>query len=92
MIPCVHGHAGKPFTVKGNAYDFGRAISAVQFSLDEGKHWTTYRTEGTNDYQNLTWSLNLTLDAPGTYRLVIRSVNDRGEASPTPAYVDMEID
>lgn len=77
--------------IKGNAYDFGRAISAIQFSLDEGKNWTTYATEGTNDYQNLKWSFELTLRQPGAYKLLVRAVNDQNEASPEAASVYLDI-
>ena len=38
MIPRVCGSAGKPVRLKGTAYDFGHAISAIQFSLGEGAH------------------------------------------------------
>ena len=91
MIGRVFGTAGNPIQIKGNAYDFGHAISAIEFSLDEGKHWTRYETEGTNDYQNLTWSFAFTPQEPGFYVMRIRSVNDRGEASPEAARVEIEV-
>ena len=36
MIPRTEGHVGVPVRFKGTAYDFGHAISAIQFSLDDG--------------------------------------------------------
>lgn len=91
MIAPIFAKAGHPIQVKGNAYDFGHCVTAIQFSLDGGRNWTTHECEGTNDYQNLTWTLVLTLDEPGTYRMDIRSVNDRGEASPECAHVEIHV-
>lgn len=91
MIAPVYATAGRPVRLKGTAYDFGHAISAIQFSLDDGQNWTTYDTCGTNDYQNLTWSFEWTPERPGTYTLLVRSVNDRGEASPESAYVHVHV-
>ena len=91
MIPRVCGSAGKPVRLKGTAYDFGHAISAIQFSLDEGAHWTEYPTENTTDYQNLTWAFDFTPPKSGFYRMKIRAVNDRGEASPEAAYVELDV-
>lgn len=91
MIPRVYGRAGECVMLKGNAYDFGHAISAIEFSLDEGAHWTRYATEGTNDYQNLTWTFTFTPKEPGMYVMRVRSVNDRGEASPESARVEIDV-
>ncbi|WP_283169675.1 molybdopterin-binding protein [Curtanaerobium respiraculi] len=91
MIPAIVGHVGTPIKLKGNAYDFGHAISAIQFSLDEGANWTTYLTEGTNDYQNVTWTFAFTPKQLGHYVLRVRSVNDRGECSPESAYVQIDV-
>lgn len=91
MIGRIFAQRGKPIEIKGNAYDFGHRVTAIQFSLDGGEHWTTHPCEGTNDYQNLTWTLKLELDQPGVYKLDIRSMNERGEVSPECAHVDIEV-
>ena len=91
MIPRVHGTVGTPLKLRGNAYDFGHAIAAIQFSLDRGEHWTTYPTADTNDYQNLSWEFDYTPDQAGFFVLYVRSVNDAGEASPEAAHVELEI-
>lgn len=91
MIAPIYTSVGTPVRLKGTAYDFGHAISAVQFSLDDGQHWTAYETAGTNDYQNLTWTFEWTPAAPGSYTLLVRSVNDRGETSPEAAYVHLHV-
>lgn len=91
MIPRVFGRVGKALTLKGNAYDFGHAISAIEFSLDDGAHWTRYATEGTNDYQNLTWAFTFTPENAGMYTMLVRSVNDAGQVSPESAHIELEI-
>ena len=91
MIGRIFASQGESIQIKGNAYDFGHSVTAIQFSLDGGEHWTTHECEDTNDYQNLTWTLTFKLDQPGTYKMDIRSVNDRGEVSPECAHVDIEV-
>lgn len=92
MIPRTYGHVGRPIRFKGNAYDFGHAIAAIQFSLDGGKHWTTYETPETNDYQNLTWTFDYTPESPGLYLLRVRSVNDDGAVSPEAAFAELMVE
>lgn len=92
MIPRTYGHVGVPLEFKGTAYDFGHRIAAIEFSLDEGKNWTRYDTEGTNDYQNLTWTFTWTPEQPGFYVLRVRSVNDEGAHSPESAYAEIQVD
>ena len=91
MIPTVQGTAGQVLHLKGTAYDFGHRIAVIQFSLDEGEHWTTYAAEGTNDYQNLMWTFDFTPPRAGAYRMHVRSVNERGAVSPQPALVELDI-
>lgn len=91
MIPRTYGHVGKTIRFKGNAYDFGHAVRAIQFSLDEGKNWTTYETPDTNDYQNVTWTFDWVPEQPGFYVLRVRSVNDAGATSPESAFAEIEV-
>lgn len=91
MIPRTYGHVGRQIRFQGNAYDFGHAVCAIQFSLDDGEHWTTYETPGTNDYQNLAWTFDWTPERAGFYTLRVRSVNDRGDASPEAAFAEIEV-
>ncbi|MCI8424891.1 MAG: molybdopterin-binding protein [Adlercreutzia sp.] len=92
MIPRTEGHVGKPVRFQGTAYDFGHSIAAIQFSLDDGEHWTTYETPGTNDYQNLTWIFDYTPEQPGDYVLRIRSMNDAGDVSPESAFAELHVE
>ncbi len=91
MIPRTYGRVGEPVRFKGTAYDFGHCITAVEFSLDDGEHWTRYETPNTNDYQNVTWTFDYTPEEPGFYILRVRSVNDAGEASPESAFAELEV-
>lgn len=92
MIYRAEGTVGIPVRFKGSAYDFGHAIRAVQFSLDDGEHWTTYETPGTNDCQNLSWTFDYTPELPGDYVLRVRSMNDAGEVSPEAAFAELHVE
>lgn len=91
MIPRTYGRVGEPVRFKGTAYDFGHCITAVEFSLDDGEHWTRYDTPNANDYQNVTWTFDYTPEEPGFYILRVRFVNDAGEASPESAFAELEV-
>lgn len=82
MIPRTYGHVGKTIRFKGNAYDFGHAVRAIQFSLDDGEHWTTYDVSDSIDELWVHWTFSYTPERPGLYRLLVRSVNDEGAVSP----------
>ena len=87
MIGSVRGTVGVPLVFEGYANDFDKAIRAVQFSLDGGRTWTTYGTPGTTAERNLCWRYEYTPERPGSYELLVRSVNEDGAASPEPARV-----
>lgn len=84
MLPMQFGKVGKEMVFEGYATDYDRAIVAVQFSLDGGDHWTTYDTPGATSDRLVHWRFAYMPDAPGEFRLLVRSVNDRGEKSPVP--------
>lgn len=91
MIPRVYGTVGEPVQLKGLAYDFGHCVNAIEFSLDEGEHWTRYETPDTTDFQNVNWTFTWTPQKAGFYEMLVRSVNDKGEASPESAHVEIEV-
>ena len=76
MIGGIRGRVGEPLVIAGYANDYDKRIRAVQFSLDDGETWTTYETPGT---------------VPDL-KLLVRSVNEDGVASPTPARVDFWVE
>lgn len=92
MIPRVHATLGWPVELKGSAYDFGRRIVAVEFSLDDGRHWTRYDTPATVDHLNVNWSFAFQPDVCGLHVLHVRSVNDKGGVSPEAARVEVLVE
>ena len=77
MLPLQYGTVGTAMTFEGYAGDYDRAIAAIQFSIDGGRTWTTCD-------KLVHWQFAYTPRQPGEFRLLVRSVNDRGEASPVP--------
>lgn len=92
MIGEITGHIGEPLTIAGYANDYDKRIKAVQFSLDDGETWTTYETPDTVADLNLYWKFEYTPLIAGSYELLIRSVNEDDEVSPTPARVDFWVE
>lgn len=82
MIAPMKVSVGKRVTFSGYAEDYGRRIVSVQFSLDDGEHWTTYDVSDSIDELWVHWTFSYTPERPGLYRLLVRSVNDAGAASP----------
>ena len=61
------GRVGEPMEFSGWAHDFDKRIIAVEFSLDNGEHWTRYDLGDTTADR---WvSCDLRLDARGLWRL-----------------------
>lgn len=88
MIGQVGAVVGSPVLFTGYAGDYDKAICGVQYSLDNGRTWTTYDTPGTTAERNLYWQFSYTPQVAGRYQLLIRSINEDGQVSPTPARVD----
>lgn len=74
-------HVGEPISFSGYVDDFDRSISAIEFSLDDGAHWTAYDTPGTARERGVSWQFRYTPEVPGSYRLKVRAVDGRGEAA-----------
>ncbi|VEG98812.1 Uncharacterised protein [Slackia heliotrinireducens] len=92
MIPRVYAQKGKRVRLEGVAYDFGKCIKAVEFTLDGGQNWTRYDTPDMTDYQNVCWSFEWIPPKRGFYVMHIRSVNDKDECSPATAHVEIEVE
>lgn len=89
MIPQMTCKPGEEVRFSGYAIDYGKAIAAVEFSLDGGAHWTRYETPGADDIRRVNWEFSYAPTAPGNYTLLVRSVNEDGKASPTPDTVEL---
>ena len=63
----------------------------MEFSLDNGVHWTRYDLEGTTAERWVSWTFAYTPEAPGAYQMKVRSVNEDGDASPIAAVHTFEV-
>lgn len=84
MIAPMQVQVGRPVRFEGYAEDYGCPIVAVQFSLDGGETWTDYDVSSSTGDLWVHWTFEYTPECPGSYCLLVRSVNERGEASPEP--------
>ena len=91
MIAPVYATAGQPVKLDGYAIDYGKRIERIEFSLDEGEHWTEYPTPGTTDDLMVHWEFTYTPEVPGDYRLAVRSVNEDGKPSPEWSWVTIHV-
>ncbi|MEF9875449.1 MAG: Ig-like domain-containing protein [Gordonibacter sp.] len=82
MIAPQQVEVGKPITFSGYAEDFGKQIVSVQFSLDNGENWTTYDVSDSACELSVQWTFTYTPETPGSYCLLVRSINSDGRASP----------
>ncbi len=82
---------GEALEFEGYAYDFDRAIEAVEFSLDRGATWTRYETPGCEAGRWVWWGFSYTPEQPGAYELLVRSVNEEGAAGPVAARYEFDV-
>ena len=82
MLAPMQVEVGKPVTFSGYADDYGKQIVAVQFSLDGGENWTSYDVSDSSPDLWVHWTFTYTPEQPGTYQLLVRSVNADGDVSP----------
>jgi len=77
--------AGRPFTLKGLAFDGGFGIRDVAVSVDGGRTWTS-ATLGRElgKYSFREWRLDATLSA-GAHDIKVRAVNSIGQSQPGDA-------
>ena len=77
-------YAGAPIEFAGYVDDFDRTICAMEFSLDDGENWTDYDVSASTGDRWVHWAFEYTPEVPGTYCLLVSSVNERGGGSPEP--------
>ena len=85
------GRVGEPMEFSGWAHDFDKRIIAVEFSLDNGEHWTRYDLGDTTADRWVSWTFAWTPEASGAYQMKVRSVNEDGDASPIAAVHTFEV-
>lgn len=74
--------AGQPVVFEGYADDYDKAIAAIEVSMDGGETWTTYETDGASADKWVYWYFTYTPEEAGTYKLMVRAVNEDGLVSP----------
>ena len=75
--------AGKPFTLRGIAFDGGYGIRDVSVSADGGKTWTSAAlSRDLGKYSFREWQMTATLPA-GTHEIKVRAVNSIGQSQPS---------
>lgn len=84
MVAPLSVEVGRPVRFEGYAEDYGVPIVTVQFSLDDGENWTDYDVSASTGDRWVHWTFEYTPEVPGTYCLLVRSVNERGGVSPEP--------
>ncbi|MDR0515150.1 MAG: hypothetical protein LBG81_08350 [Coriobacteriaceae bacterium] len=89
MLAPLSVEAGKPVCFSGYAEDYGKQIKEVQFSLDEGRHWTSYDVSDSTPDLWVYWTFSYTPLEPGSYRLYVRSVNEEGKPSPEADVIEL---
>jgi DMSO/TMAO reductase YedYZ molybdopterin-dependent catalytic subunit len=74
--------AGKPFTLRGLAFDGGFGIRSVTGSVDGGSTWTSAALgRELGKYSFREWRLDTTLPA-GTHAIKVRAINSIGQSQP----------
>jgi len=77
--------AGKPFALRGLAFDGGFGIRDVAVSADGGKTWTSAALgRELGKYSFREWQMTATLPA-GTHDIKVRAVNSIGQSQPDEA-------
>ena len=78
---------GDQINVEGYADDCGKAIKAIEFSMDGGETFTTCETAGATGDAWVYWPFGYTAEAAGTYKLDVRAVAEDGTVSPRASSV-----
>ena len=82
---------GDTLVFSGYADDCGTAISAVEFSMDGGRTWTTCPTTGASADRWVAWSFEYRAEAAGSYRLDVRARTANGVVSPMASSVTFTV-
>ena len=78
---------GDQINIEGYADDCGKAIKAIEFSMDGGETWTNCETAGATGDAWVYWHFGYTAEAAGAYKLDVRAVAADGTVSPLASSV-----
>ncbi len=82
---------GTQISFQGYADDCGTAVTAVEFSLDNGKTWTAYDTSKSDPKNWIYWTYDFVTEKAGTYKLDVRARTQDGTVSPLASSVVFEV-
>jgi len=75
--------AGKATDIQGLAFDGGDGIAKVELSADSGKTWVPAKLDADlGKYSWRRWHFNFTAATKGTYYLMAKATNAKGETQP----------
>ncbi len=83
---------GDEIAFEGYADDCGRAISNIEFSMDNGLTWTSCETPGTDAQKWVYWHFSYVPEVAGTYKLDVRARTADGNVSPLASSIVFEVD
>lgn len=83
--------AGDEITFEGVADDLGSPITAVEFSFDGGRTWTTCETQGASADKWVNWQFTTTFAEKGDYRMTVQAKTADGMVSPLAATLLFEV-
>ena len=78
---------GDQINIEGYADDCGKAIRAIEFSMDGGETWTAHETANATGDAWVYWHFGYTAEAAGTFKLDVRAVAEDGTVSPLASSV-----
>lgn len=73
-----HNAVGKPIEFSGYVDEPWDSIAAMQFSLDDGEHWTDYGIMDAAPGSGISWRFTFTPPKSGWYCLKVRAVHASG--------------
>ena len=82
---------GDEIVFSGYADDCGTPIAAVEFSMDNGKTWTTCQTANAAADRWVAWNFAYTAENAGNYKLDVRAVAADGTVSPLASSVTFTV-
>ncbi len=83
--------AGDEITFEGVADDLGSPITAIEFSFDKGKTWTTCETKGATADKWVNWQFATTFAEKGDYHMTVRAKTADGTVSPLEATLMFQV-
>ena len=91
LVDTLEANRSRCVGMAANMIGVAKRIIAVEFSLDNGEHWTRYDLGDTTADRWVSWTFAWTPEASGAYQMKVRSVNEDGDASPIAAVHTFEV-